>query len=147
MKHILIASDLSPEALRPFELVFHMAKQWGAKVTLLHVVQDLIIAPHGAPLAPPISSPDLPAEMERAREALKEQQAHLGDGVEVNAVVISSDRIPAAINKYAEENEADLVAISTHGRTGWRHLALGSVAEAVLRHSHVPVLTVPRQKP
>ncbi len=146
MKHILVASDLSPESLRPFELVFHMARQWGAKVTLLHVVQDLIVAPHGAPLAPPISSPDLPAEMERAREALGDQRQHLGDGIEIEAEVISSDRIPNAITRYAEEHGVDLIALSTHGRTGWRHLALGSVAEAVLRHSHVPVLTVPRKK-
>jgi nucleotide-binding universal stress UspA family protein len=145
MKHILIASDLSPEALRPFETVVRLAEQWQAKITLLHVVQDLVIAPHGAPLAPPITSPDLPAEMKRAREALEEQRKALGDEIETSSVVISSDRIPAAINKYAEEHDIDLIAISTHGRTGWRHLALGSVAEAVLRHSHVPVLSFPRQ--
>lgn len=146
MKHILIASDLSAEALRPFETVVRLAEQWQAKITLLHVVQDLVIAPHGAPLAPPITSPDLPAEMERARAALEEQRKTISDGIEAESVVISSDRIPAAINKYAEEHEVDLIAISTHGRTGWRHLALGSVAEAVLRHSDVPVISFPRQK-
>ena len=146
MKHILIASDLSSEALRPFEEVLRLAKGWGAKLTLLHVVQDLVVAPHGAPLAPPVTSPDLPAEMERARGALDEQRQALGEEVEVETVVISGDRIPAAINKFADENQVDMIAISTHGRTGWRHLALGSVAEAVLRHSQVPVLCFPRQK-
>lgn len=146
MKHILIASDLSPEALRPFDLVVRMAQASKAKLTLLHVVQDLIVAPHGAPLAPPVTSPELPAEMERAREALKEQCDKLGDGLDVHCDVISSDRIPAAINHYAEEHDVDLIALSTHGRTGWRHLALGSVAEAVLRHSAVPVITFPRGK-
>ena len=146
MKHILIASDLSPESLRPFETVFQLAVGSGARVTLLHVVQDLVVAPHGAPLAPPLSSPDLPAELERAREALGEQRQHLGEAIEVQAEVISSDRVPAAITRYAREHGADLIALSTHGRTGWRHLALGSVAEEVLRHAEVPVLTVPRQK-
>ncbi len=146
MKHILIASDLSSEALRPFDEVLRLARGWGAKLTLLHVVQDLVVAPHGAPLAPPVTSPDLPAEMERARGALDEQRQALGEEVEVETVVISGDRIPAAINKFAEENQVDMIAISTHGRTGWRHLALGSVAEAVLRHSQVPVLCFPRQK-
>ncbi len=70
MKHILIASDLSPEALRPFEMVVRMAKAAGSKLTLLHVVQDLIVAPHGAPLAPPVSSPELPAELERVRSMM-----------------------------------------------------------------------------
>ncbi len=146
MKHILIASDLSPEALRPFGTVVRMAKNWGARITLLHVVQDLIIAPHGAPLAPPISSPDLPAEMEAARSAMTASCAELAEGVDVHCEVISGDRIPAAINHYATEHGVDLIALSTHGRTGWRHLALGSVAEDVLRHSVVPVITFPRQK-
>lgn len=146
MKNILIASDLSSEALRPFDEVLRLAKGWGAKLTLLHVVQDLVVAPHGAPLAPPVTSPDLPAEMERARGALDEQRQALGEEVEVETVVISGDRIPVAINKFAEENQVDMIAISTHGRTGWRHLALGSVAEAVLRHSQVPVLCFPRRK-
>lgn len=145
MKHILIASDLSPEALRPFDEVLSLAEGWGAKLTLLHVVQDLVVAPHGAPLAPPVTSPDLPAETDRALEALDGQRQALGGEVEVETVVVYDDRIPAAINQFAEDNGDDMIALSTHGRTGWRHLALGSVAEAVLRHSRVPVLCLPRQ--
>jgi len=145
MKHILIASDLSPESLRPCKKVMEMAQLWSAKVTLLHVVQDLKIAPHGAPLAPAMSSPDLDKDMEHARMALADQRAALGDSCAVETVVISSDQIPEAIDTYAEKHAVDLIAISTHGRTGWRHLALGSVAEAVIRHAKVPVLTFPRE--
>jgi len=146
MKHILIASDLSEEALRPFGTVVSLAEQWGAKITLLHVVHELVVAPHGAPLAPPVTSPDLPAEKKAAKEALEKQAQQLGGGAQVEVVVTSSPQVPAAINHYANEHEVDLIAISTHGRTGWRHLALGSVAEEVLRHSEIPVLTFPRKK-
>ena len=146
MKHILITSDLSDESLRPFEMVSRLADSLGARVTLLYIVQELVIAPHGSPLAPPITSPDIHLEVEEARESLKKQAAALGDAIPVEPVVISSPRIPTAISHYAKEHDVDLIAISTHGRTGWRHLALGSVAEEVMRHSEVPVLCFPRDK-
>jgi hypothetical protein len=43
----------------------------------------------------------------------------------------------------AEECEADLIITATHGRTGFRHLLIGSVAELVVRHATSPVLVVP----
>ena len=46
------------------------------------------------------------------------------------------------IVKAAEELQADLIVMSTHGRTGLRHVLLGSVAEKVVRFAKVPVLTV-----
>ncbi len=42
----------------------------------------------------------------------------------------------------AAEVKADMIVISSHGRTGWRHLLLGSVTEAVVRHAHCPVLVI-----
>ncbi|MFT7487374.1 MAG: nucleotide-binding universal stress UspA family protein [Candidatus Paceibacteria bacterium] len=145
MKHILIATDLSPDALRPLAMVADLARSWGARVTLLNVVQDLVIAPHGALLAPPISSPDLPQMMAAASQAMEKTSEEWLDGIEVQHDVVIGERIPTAISSYAAEHDVDLIALSTHGRTGWRHLALGSVAEAVLRHSNVPVITFPRK--
>jgi nucleotide-binding universal stress UspA family protein len=51
---------------------------------------------------------------------------------------------PAAdmIMKYADENGVDLIIMSTHGRSGISRWLLGSVAERVVRHSHIPVLVV-----
>ena len=44
----------------------------------------------------------------------------------------------------ARDKEADLIVMGTHGRTGLAHIALGSVAERVVRDAHCPVLTVRR---
>ncbi|GAB4160740.1 MAG: hypothetical protein Tsb009_38070 [Planctomycetaceae bacterium] len=44
------------------------------------------------------------------------------------------------INEYADECGADLIVITSHGRHGWKHLLLGSVAERVIRHAKIPVL-------
>jgi nucleotide-binding universal stress UspA family protein len=46
---------------------------------------------------------------------------------------------PAEIVNAAREVQADLIAMTTHGRSGLRRLMFGSVAEAVLRHSDIPV--------
>lgn len=146
MKHILVASDLSPESLRPCKTMVSLASQWGARVTLLHIVQDLKVAPHGAPLAPAMSSPDLEKDLKHAKLALEDQRAALDGDVAIEIDVIAAEKIPQAIDHYADEHGIDLIAISTHGRTGWRHLALGSVAEAVIRHARVPVITFPRPK-
>ena len=48
-----------------------------------------------------------------------------------------------AVLKVAEEWEADLIVLGTHGRTGLSHLLMGSVAEKVVRHSTKPLFIVP----
>ena len=143
--HILVTTDLSPEALRPCRPVVDLARSVGARVTLLHVVQDFKVPPHGAPLMPPASPADVHAELAGARKALAKQRASLPADVRIDAETIVGDAIPRAIADFAHDNAVDLIALSTHGRTGFRHLVLGSVAEAVLRHAHVPVLCFPRQ--
>jgi nucleotide-binding universal stress UspA family protein len=49
---------------------------------------------------------------------------------------------PEVIVEAARELDVDLVAMGTHGRTGLRHLLLGSNAERVIEHAPCPVLTV-----
>ena len=46
----------------------------------------------------------------------------------------------------AKHLPADLIVMGTHGRRGFQHLLLGSVAEAVVRHAPCPVLVVPQAK-
>jgi nucleotide-binding universal stress UspA family protein len=61
-----------------------------------------------------------------------------------NVVVLPEDHKSAAevILNYAESNNIDLIIMSTHGRSGVTRWAFGSVADRVIRHSKVPVLTV-----
>ena len=140
LTHVLLTTDLSKEALRPFEPVLGLAKSVGARVTVLCVVEDLPIAPRGAPLAPPLSSPDLPQRLAEARKALEQQCSALGPDTSVSLEVISHESPARGIVEFAEQHDVDLIALSTHGRTGFKRLALGSVAENVLRHSPIPVL-------
>lgn len=144
--HILLTTDLSDESLRAFAPAADLARANGAKLTLLHVVQDVHVAPHGAPLAPPVSAPDVGNLVDAARQRLEEQKALLGSGVEVDCAVSASPDIAERVAHYAQEHDCDLIALSTHGRTGFRRFVLGSVAESILRHAHVPVLCFPRSE-
>ena len=46
---------------------------------------------------------------------------------------------------YADEHNYGMIALSSHGRSGFKRLFMGSVAEQILRHAHVPVLVFPKQ--
>ncbi len=68
-------------------------------------------------------------------ESLKSQ------GINVRAIV-NTGNASDEILKVARENKVDLIAMSTHGRSGLRRLAFGSITDKVLRGSHIPVLMV-----
>lgn len=142
LSRILVTSDLSPESLRPLRAVYDLAQRLGAEVTLLTVVPEQRAVPTGAPLAPLVTPIDLEEEVREARAALERHAREvLGVDVRVRADAVTGFDVAQAIVDYAERNAFDLVALSTHGRTGWRHLAFGSIAEDVLRRCQVPVLT------
>jgi nucleotide-binding universal stress UspA family protein len=61
-------------------------------------------------------------------------------GHEVETAIVNHVTPAAAILEFAAENAVDVVAIATHGRGGWTRLAVGSVADKVLRGSVMPVM-------
>jgi nucleotide-binding universal stress UspA family protein len=77
---------------------------------------------------------------EQALEYLKQVAARLPQDLRVDTIAIASDRPADGILNCRDETGADLIAMSTHGRSGWSRIAVGSVAEAVLHRSPVPVL-------
>src|SRR5579884_2509271 len=140
-RHILFPVDLSEQAhaFRPY--VRFVARQCGAKLTLLHVV-PIPAAAYGdlGVVFPSVS--DLTAVEERMRPALKEffppedeagipevrREVQLGDP----AVIIAD---------YVREQNVDLIMLPTHGYGRFRHLLLGSVASKVLHDAECPVWT------
>lgn len=61
-----------------------------------------------------------------------------------NITTMTQEGIPSeTILRMAAGNKVDMIIMGTHGRTGLRHLFMGSVAEYVIRHSHLPVLVIP----
>jgi nucleotide-binding universal stress UspA family protein len=142
-KHIILTTDFSPEAQRSFAPVSSFAKSIGAKVTLLHSVQSLIAQRQGGQFETPIVPPDPHSEKKLAEQALREQAESLPSDLDLNLQLVSGTNVATAITDFAQQQEADVIALSTHGRSGLRRLVLGSVAEGVLRHAQTPVLCFP----
>lgn len=144
IKKILVPTDLSPESERAFG-VAEFAKVLDATVVLLHVIENVGVAPVGEAFPRPAYLPGTQEEIERARELLTQRRKRFPAGIEIVTDVVVVPSVPHGITDYAAEKNCDVIALSTHGRSGFRRLIMGSVAEAVLRHSKVPVLVFPRQ--
>ncbi len=143
-RHILAATDLSRASEPALRQAAALAEALGAKVTLLHVFDP-------TPLVPPVALPPPRALEEKLAEEMRERIAKelhrlrerlLPPDLEVEEAVLRASSPAAAIIEQAEQRGADLIVLGTHGRTGLTHVLVGSVAERVVRHSPVPVLTV-----
>jgi len=141
-RHVLVPLDGSPLAegiLPPAELLHRVCL---ARFTLLRVVGPLQVEPAGTGPAVLTQSP---AAVERAVIAAREYlegvaAAWRSEGAEVE-IAVQVHSIPAvAILDYAATHGIDVVAMATHGRGGWSRVALGSVADKVMRGTLMPVL-------
>jgi nucleotide-binding universal stress UspA family protein len=131
-------SDYSREALRH---AHEWAMLYGAQIDLLHVVVEDV---HPAFYMGGVKSvydvePDLDDKVKARLRDFADEVLGTTDGVEAH---VRTGSAPSAIAEFVEEEETDLVALSTHGRTGMERFFLGSVAEKVVRHVSCPVLTV-----
>jgi nucleotide-binding universal stress UspA family protein len=137
IRHILCPIEVSE--ISEFALTYSamLAQTLGAKVTALHVVQSapgVLLEDGGVGHG----SAALPREEERE---LREMVERCAKGSELR-LVLQPGTAAAHIVDQAKQLHADVIAIGTHGRSGLKHLLLGSVAERVLRTSTVPVMTL-----
>jgi nucleotide-binding universal stress UspA family protein len=138
IKKILVPTDFSPFSEVAIDHAAVLAKAFKAEVVLIHVIESaaysvtdtLIVVNHEAALRTTAE-----ALMENLRKACSER------GLPVTASVVSGAPYREIINK-AEQEQVDLIAMGTHGRSGIERLLLGSVAEKVVRLATVPVLTI-----
>jgi nucleotide-binding universal stress UspA family protein len=143
-KKILVGTDFSPSAREAADAAGLLARAFDGHVTLLHVVPMSLYATAATHLeGKTFSTRDLRAEV--AESVAKDADAELlrlkEQGIDASFRTVDGPP-PAEIARVAAEDHYDLVVISTHGRTGLRHLAMGSVAENVVRLCHAPVLVM-----
>lgn len=143
-KHILVPTDFSEAASLAVETAATLAREFGAKLTLVHVHDPELLRPPSAVGWSAAQAQRLEQEIERTiRESFEGVQREQLQGVEVVETAIVRDASAArGIVEYAAKIGADLIVIATHGRTGLKHLMIGSVAERVVRHAPCPVLTL-----
>lgn len=144
LRKILLPTDLSNEGERAFTDIDELARANKAALVLLHVIENAGAHPLGEKRTAPTLLAGTREEIERVRELLEPRRRSFKAETTVEILVAPS--VPHALCDYAVQNAISLIALSSHGRTGFRRLVMGSVAEAVLRHSRVPVLVFPRQE-
>ena len=140
IKSILVPLDFSASSERALDYAAALARQFKAKLTLLHVVE---------PVATPDFAASFPLAMEndQAKAAAKKhlesvaKAARISRG-RVEKMLVRFGRSFHEITDAARTRKVDLIVISTHGYTGVKHALLGSTTERVVRHAHCPVLVV-----
>jgi nucleotide-binding universal stress UspA family protein len=133
---ILVPVDFEEASRKALELATDLGSKLGNEVVLLHVYQ---LPVYTYPGLEPTLLPGFHAEVSAAASRALQQLAAQTGGL--RAVLREGD--PAGeILAVAEEEKVKMIVMGTHGRRGFAHLFLGSVAEKVIRKSAVPVLTV-----
>jgi nucleotide-binding universal stress UspA family protein len=109
---------------------------FGAKLVLLHVIDIFSLAELSCRAVG--GDPLLPMLRDEAKNNMQRWHTRVPDA----KTVIREGSPRPVIVEAAVELECQMIVMGTHGRAGLAHLLLGSVAEYVVRHSKVPVLTV-----
>jgi nucleotide-binding universal stress UspA family protein len=134
--NVLCPTDFSPFAQAALPIACSLARDYGAKLTLLHVRPNPVTVAGEFGTIPP--EPSEPDETLKARM----RQYVPANFTGVVEYVIQDGDAAEEILKIAQGRHCDLIVLGTHGRSGLRRLLVGSVAEAVLRKALCPVLTI-----
>jgi nucleotide-binding universal stress UspA family protein len=147
IRTILTPTDFSEGAARALGWARTLAQACGAKIVLLHVV-DLAAAwmpVGGLGSIPAPVPPDVIEQFTKAAQAALDAMA--GGASEVTQRLLRNGHPREVILEVANAVRADVIVMGTHGRRGFSHLFIGSVAEHIVRHAPVPVLTVRTPEP
>lgn len=150
---ILCPTDFSEHSYRALEIARGFARQLSAKLVLIHVVPRVPVSTSIQTGAIGYNAPsglggfnvteyvkELKASARESLNGIIEKK--LDKDVSVEGYVLHGGDEADEINSFAEDQNVDLIVLSTHGRTGLTRLVFGSVAEKVIRHANTPVLTV-----
>ncbi len=141
-KKILVPVDFSERAKAAFGHGALFATTFGARLELLHVVED---APYDQAWLGEADAHQLKVAHEQALANAQSSLSalvsalHIAEGAPVETSV-ASGAVAATIAAHADESGAELIVTATHGRTGLSHLLMGSVCERLLRCAPCPVL-------
>jgi nucleotide-binding universal stress UspA family protein len=141
IRHILVPIDFSDSSKRALDYAVGLAQTFGAKLTLLHVVElPSYVTDAHAPVHVSMALRDyLQGHAQRELAHLPSEGS--GAPVEIARQVVIG--VPhQQILETAVAEQVDWIVMATHGRTGLSHLVMGSVAERVVRTAPCPVLTV-----
>src|SRR6202050_1611682 len=143
-KLILAPIDFSDPSRAALDVAVDMASRFGAELLLVYVVP---------------ANPDLPKDVSIFKEGEYDKSLESKDAqrlkdlagtvanknVKVRTELGTGDDVGTELIRIAQSEHADLIVIATHGMTGWREFAFGTVAEKVLKQGECPVLLLRAQ--
>ena len=128
-RKIMVPTDGSKHADKAEDMAIELAKQFGAEIIAVHVIDDKLIQPFEL------------LEAEGKDILNRVQEKGRSSGVQVNEVLLLGN--PGHdMKKISSKSEADLIVIGSHGKTGLEKILMGSVAENTIKTSEIPVLVV-----
>lgn len=136
---ILHPTDFSNHSGDAFHLASALARNFGAKLIVLHVRPRLV---PGGVMSYSDESLELDNELRRQLNAVLPDDATIA----VQHYLLIGDEADEIVH-LARDKSCDLIVMGTHGRTGLGRLLMGSVAEKVMRHAPCPVVTVRHPSP
>jgi len=146
IKHILVPVDFSHTSEFAANFASAMAKLFHAKLSLIHIVAyNEFIYPglSEANIVMPLQS-DIE---EASKKKLQHLHLHIKNNYGIDAHIKNTvGNIETEITDYAKEQNADLIIMGTHGKSGYKEVFLGSNAQRVVTVSDVPVLTINKER-
>lgn len=140
-KLILAPIDFSDASRAALDVAVDMASRFGAELLLVYVVPAI---------------PDLPKDVSIFKEGEYDKSLENKDAqrlkdlagtvanknVKVRTELGTGDDVGMELVRIAENDHVDMIIIATHGMTGWREFAFGTVAEKVVKQADCPVLVL-----
>lgn len=140
-QRLLVPVDFSPSSRQSLAEAVTLARQFGSRITLVHVVEPMVLPENlmlAVPELPEVGG-SLVGDSEQRLTRLAEREIppeHRG------ACYVRVGRPYDEICQLAASEQTDLIVLCTHGYTGLKHVLLGSTAERVVRHAPCRVLTL-----
>jgi nucleotide-binding universal stress UspA family protein len=143
---ILVCLDGSELSEQIIPYAIGQAKKFNSEVILVQAVDTPTSVPSAAGhISGPALKDQIHAQQEKVTAYLSKTAKRLSeDGVKVEHATLKGSPAHAIVD-YAHEEDVSLIAIATHGHSGIRRAVLGSVADYVIRESHLPMLVIKPQ--
>lgn len=145
MKRILVPTDFSLPSKASFRFALDLASRAEAEVFVVHMNEIPLLPETTFGIQPHPFDPDVLAKVNKAaQDAFETMRNKCPSNVHSYFTTINDYVVPG-LRLYIEENNIDLVVMSTHGASDLEEFFIGSTAEKIARFSPVPVISIPQE--
>lgn len=139
LKRLLVPVDFSEPSRAALDYAIALARPFGSEICLLHVVEAIVLPPDVEVVETAVLAERMNEEAAKCLAKWREEAASRASAVTEDLRAGTPHR---EIVEAAEDTNADLIIMGTHGHTGLARALIGSTAERVVRHAPCPVLVV-----